>query len=141
MDHSETKVLGHHYSALNVLPINPTNRNCAKVKAECRARKSMELLFSKEATTDYIRSYTFEVDEDQIGDVSLVSIPLEGCSKPSLGRDRSGVILTRENGIASDDRYANAMGFMKDQPEVECNEILKQYRNSKMRTRFCIELL
>ncbi|KAJ8762689.1 hypothetical protein K2173_011169 [Erythroxylum novogranatense] len=103
----------------------------AKVKAECRAKKSMELVFSKEATTDSKGSYTFDVDEDhedQICDVLLVSSPLEGCSKPSLGRDRARVILTRQNGIASDDRYANAMGFMKDQPEAECTEILKQYQ-------------
>ncbi|KAJ8771631.1 hypothetical protein K2173_026808 [Erythroxylum novogranatense] len=103
----------------------------AAVKVECRARKTMELVYSKEATTDSKGSYSVGVDEDhgdQVCDVLLVSSPRADCSTPSLGRDRARVVLTRSNGIASDDRFANAMGFMKDQPESGCTQILKQYQ-------------
>ncbi|GLT64299.1 hypothetical protein SLA2020_368030 [Shorea laevis] len=56
--------------------------------------------------------------------------PQHDCATVSPGRERTRVILTRYNGIASDNRFANAMGFMKDKALSGCAEILKQYQES-----------
>ncbi|RWW57099.1 hypothetical protein BHE74_00036136 [Ensete ventricosum] len=44
-----------------------------------------------------------------------------------LGRERARVFLSRNNGIASDTRYANSLGFQKDTPLSVCAELLKNY--------------
>uniref|UniRef100_A0A2P2IP64 Pollen-specific protein C13 n=1 Tax=Rhizophora mucronata TaxID=61149 RepID=A0A2P2IP64_RHIMU len=103
----------------------------AKVRLECRDRKTMDIVFSKEGTTDSKGLYNIFVDEehdDQLCDAVLVSSPQKDCSIPSAGRERARLVLTRFNGIASDSRYANAMGFMKDEAEPGCTEILQQYQ-------------
>lgn len=90
----------------------------------------MELLYSQEATTDSSGSYTLLVNEDhddQVCDAVLVSSPQKGCSSISEGRDRARVILTRYNGIASNDRFVNAMGFARDEVMSGCNQVLRQY--------------
>lgn len=69
-----------------------------------------------------------EDHEDQLCDAVLVSSPLNDCSSADPGRDRSRVILTRYNGMTSDTRFANALGFVKDQPMSECNMVLQQYQ-------------
>lgn len=65
---------------------------------------------------------------DQLCDVVLVSSPLHGCATADPGRDRSRVILTRYNGIAEDTRFANALGFMKEEAMSGCSMILQQYQ-------------
>uniref|UniRef100_A0A2P2NGA8 Pollen-specific protein C13 n=1 Tax=Rhizophora mucronata TaxID=61149 RepID=A0A2P2NGA8_RHIMU len=103
----------------------------AKVRVECRDRKSMDLVYSKEGSTDSRGSYSIFVNEDhedQLCDAVLVSSPRKDCSTPSEGREHARVVLTHSNGIASGSRYANAMGFMKDEAEPGCTEILQQYQ-------------
>lgn len=103
----------------------------AKVRVECKDRKTMDLLYSKEGTTDSTGTYKIYVNEDhedQLCDAMLVSSPQSDCKSPSAGRDRARVILTRYNGIASDNRFANAMGFMKEEPMSGCTELLRQYQ-------------
>ncbi|XP_030453317.1 protein DOWNSTREAM OF FLC [Syzygium oleosum] len=104
----------------------------AKVKVECKDRTSMKPLYSQEATTDSTGTYKMFVSEDhldQLCDAMLVSSPQPNCQKPAAGRDRARVILTRYNGIASDDRFANNMGFVIDQPLSGCAQVLQQYQD------------
>lgn len=91
----------------------------------------MELLYSQEATTDSTGTYNIPVSEyhqDEFCDAMLVSSPHPTCRTPSEGRDKARVILTRYNGIATDERFANSMGFMMEQPMAGCSQILQQYQ-------------
>ncbi|XP_010269200.1 PREDICTED: pollen-specific protein C13-like [Nelumbo nucifera] len=103
----------------------------AKVRVECRDRDTLNLLFSVDGVTDSTGSYKIQVaedHEDQLCESVLVSSPQNDCSAVEPGRERARVILTRGNGIASDNRYANSLGFIKDQPLPGCAEIMKQYQ-------------
>ncbi|OAY23327.1 protein DOWNSTREAM OF FLC [Manihot esculenta] len=103
----------------------------AKVRVECKDRKTMDLVYSKEGTTDSTGTYKIYIDEDhqdQLCDAMLIRSPIKDCNSPSSGRDRARVILTGYNGIASNKRFANAMGFMKDEAISGCTELLRQYQ-------------
>ncbi|XP_010538956.1 PREDICTED: major pollen allergen Lol p 11 [Tarenaya hassleriana] len=106
----------------------------AVVKLECKDRRSMELVYSHEARTDSTGAYKIWVNEDhedQLCDIMLVKSPQLGCSKVSHGRERARVTLTRYNGIASDDRYVNNMGFERDEALSGCSEIMRQYQENE----------
>ncbi|RVW56255.1 Protein downstream of FLC [Vitis vinifera] len=116
---------------LNILKINYGNLPSAKVRVECKDRNSMQLLYSIEGITDSTGTYKIMVTEDredQLCDAVLVSSPQSDCASVDPGRDRAAVILTRYNGIVSDNRYANSMGFLKDHPMSECTQLLQQYQ-------------
>ncbi|XAR48579.1 hypothetical protein NMG60_11031451 [Bertholletia excelsa] len=101
----------------------------AKVRVVCKPRNSDKILYEKEATTDETGTYTMNVNEDhedQICDAELLSSPQTDCATPDAGRDRARVILTKNNGICSNKRYANAMGFMRDHPMSGCKQVLTQ---------------
>ncbi|XP_050213254.1 pollen-specific protein C13-like [Mercurialis annua] len=103
----------------------------ARVRLECKNRQTMELVYSKEATTDSSGTYKIRVSEDhqdQICDTMLVSSSRADCRSPSSGRDRARVVLTNNNGIASNKRYANSMGFEVEEPMSGCAEVLRQYK-------------
>lgn len=103
----------------------------ARVRIECKLRDSLQLVYSVEGVTDSAGSYQLMVNEDhedQLCYAMLVSSPQRNCATPSPGRDKASVMLTRSNGIASDTRYANAMGFMMDQPMSWCAQLLQQYQ-------------
>lgn len=100
------------------------------VKLECKDRKTQELLYSIGGTTDSKGKYEIKVREDhgsQLCDVMLVSSPQSNCASVDSGRDRSRVILTGNNGISSYKRFANAMGFLMDEPLSGCKKLLQQY--------------
>ncbi|KAG5541696.1 hypothetical protein RHGRI_021505 [Rhododendron griersonianum] len=102
----------------------------AMVKLECKDRKTQELLYSIGGTTDSKGKYEIKVREDhgsQLCDVMLVSSPQSNCASVDSGRDRSRVILTGNNGISSYKRFANAMGFLMDEPLSGCKKLLQQY--------------
>ncbi|CAN6720712.1 unnamed protein product [Malus baccata var. baccata] len=101
----------------------------AKVRLECRDKTSMALLYTKEGTTDSAGCYKIPVAEDhldQFCDAVLVSSPQKDCATVSPGRERARVILTANNGIASYNRFANAMGFMRTEALSGCTQILKE---------------
>ncbi|PSS17411.1 Protein DOWNSTREAM OF FLC like [Actinidia chinensis var. chinensis] len=103
----------------------------AKVRVECKDRKTEELLYTIDSTTDSTGKYKIVVREDhgdQLCDCNLVSSPQSDCATVDPGRDRARVILTRNNGMASNNRFANAMGFMRDQPMSGCHQLLQQYQ-------------
>ncbi|XP_010527375.1 PREDICTED: major pollen allergen Lol p 11-like [Tarenaya hassleriana] len=103
----------------------------ATVKLECKDRKTMDVMYSDEAITDKDGCYKFFVHEDhkdEMCDVKLVKSPDTNCPRISPGREQSQVILNHFNGIASQTRYANNMGFEKEEPDVFCAELMKQYQ-------------
>ncbi|XP_022742927.1 major pollen allergen Lol p 11-like [Durio zibethinus] len=111
----------------------PKTRNMAgaKVKVECSDRKTGEVVYKREGYTDSTGQYKIVVSEDhldEICDAVLVKSSQPDCAQMSPGRERARVILTNFNGIASNTRYANAMGFMADEAESGCTEILKLYQ-------------
>lgn len=98
---------------------------------QCKDRTTNDLVYSKLGRTDSSGSYTIFVDEDhenQICDAKLVSSPQHDCKEATPGRDQSRVILNRYNGIATDDRFVNNMGFMTKDVASGCDEILRQYQ-------------
>ncbi|GKA97420.1 protein downstream of FLC [Tanacetum coccineum] len=99
----------------------------AKVRVECKDKKQ-KVIFTKEGTTDATGTYYIHVNEDhgdETCDVVLVSSPLGDCKTADPGRDRARVVLTSYNGIVSDSRFANAMGFMKDDIMSGCTMLLQ----------------
>ncbi|KAL6176978.1 hypothetical protein ACLB2K_053610 [Fragaria x ananassa] len=101
----------------------------ATVRVECKDKSGMSLRYSKEGTTDSTGTYRIVVaedHEDQICDAILVSSPQKSCSEATPGRDRARVILTGYNGIASNNRFANAMGFMRTEALSGCAQVFKQ---------------
>lgn len=105
----------------------------ARVRIECKDRNSLQLVYSVEGVTDSTGTYKISIADDhgdQMCDAVLVKSPQPDCAKVDAGRDRSRLSLTRSNGLVSDTRFANAMGFMKDEPASGCTQLLKQYQES-----------
>nr|GMD54985.1 protein DOWNSTREAM OF FLC-like [Ipomoea batatas] len=100
------------------------------VQIECRNRGTNALAYTIEGVTNSEGEYSILVESERGGDFCDVvlkqsSDPL--CDVPSQGRDRARVILTRNNGITSDVRFANSMGFDTAQPLPSCPQVLQQY--------------
>lgn len=103
----------------------------ARVRLECRERASGQMTYSIEGATDQTGTYKISVPDDhenEICEMVLVSSPQMECATAVHNADRARVALTRHNGIASDSRYANNLGFLKDAPMVGCAQLLKQYQ-------------
>ena len=99
----------------------------AKVRVECKDREQ-KLMYTMDGMTDSTGTYNIHVNEDhgdETCDVVLVSSPLGDCKTADPGRDRARVVLTSYNGIVSDTRFANAMGFMKDEVMSGCTTLLQ----------------
>ncbi|CAN8246852.1 unnamed protein product [Cochlearia groenlandica] len=106
----------------------------AVVRLECKDRRTMELTYTHDAKTDKKGSYKILVSEDhedQFCDTVLISSSQLRCSNVSPGHGRARVSLTRFNGIASDDRFANNMGFLRDAALPGCAEIMKLYQETE----------
>ncbi|KAM5577340.1 protein DOWNSTREAM OF FLC-like [Rosa sericea] len=104
----------------------------ARVRIECKYRKSLSLAYSVEGVTDATGTYHILVEddhEDQICETVLISSPISDCKSADPGRSRSNVVLTRFNGVVKTKRFANNMGFFKDQELPGCSQLLKQYLN------------
>ncbi|KAH6803849.1 hypothetical protein C2S51_032096 [Perilla frutescens var. frutescens] len=106
----------------------------AIVRIECRSKDSGKLTYSKEAVTGENGRYTMRVETDRgddFCDAVLVKSSNPECATPNAGRDRARVILTRNNGMTSNKRYANNMGFLKNTPLANCAQILQKYQESE----------
>ncbi|KAF5200742.1 Pollen-specific protein [Thalictrum thalictroides] len=102
----------------------------AKVRIVCRNRDSLETVFSCDAVTDKSGSYSVTVaydHDDQICESVLISSPQEHCAKVLSGREKAPVFLTSNNGINSNDRFANNLGFVRDAALAGCTKIKKLY--------------
>ncbi|KAG2716591.1 hypothetical protein I3760_03G133900 [Carya illinoinensis] len=105
----------------------------AKVRLECRDRKTLQVLYSVEGVTNSTGTYDILVEDDhqdQICETVLVGSPLYGCQLADPGRARANIIVTRNNGVLNDMRFANSMGFLRDQALPGCAELLKKYLES-----------
>ncbi|MBA0808674.1 hypothetical protein Gohar_024392 [Gossypium harknessii] len=111
----------------------PKTRNMAgaKVKVVCSNRKTGDVVYEKEGHTDSTGQYKIAVSEDhldEICDAVLVKSSQPECAEMSPGRERARVVLTNFNGISSNTRFANAMGFMANTAEAGCAEVMKVYQ-------------
>ncbi|PIA48078.1 hypothetical protein AQUCO_01400577v1 [Aquilegia coerulea] len=100
------------------------------VRVVCKTRDSLQPVFSCDAFTDSTGSYSVTVaydHEDQICESVLISSPQKNCAAIMPGRERANVILTNNNGIISYNRFANNLGFVRDEPLAACTNIKKLY--------------
>jgi Pollen protein Ole e 1 like len=104
----------------------------AKVKVECRSKSTGVKNF--EGVTDHTGTYNIPVaneHEHELCETVLLSSPDSSCAKLVNGRERARVFLTHNNGLSSDVRYANAMGFEKEIAFASCTELLKMYEQDE----------
>ncbi|XP_019416646.1 PREDICTED: protein DOWNSTREAM OF FLC [Lupinus angustifolius] len=103
----------------------------ARVGIRCIDRTNKKVVFYTEGETNHKGIYHIEVENDHHDNLCqtvLVSSPLHWCSTPDPGRNRSSIVLTHyKNGILNYLHYANAMGFLKDEPLPVCYQLLKYY--------------
>ncbi|XP_042476256.1 pollen allergen Sal k 5.0101-like [Macadamia integrifolia] len=64
--------------------------------------------------------------EDDICEVVLLDSPISKCAEKVRGRDRARIVLTHNNGVVSNTRYASPLGFLADTPLEVCPEVLKE---------------
>ncbi|CAH2050655.1 unnamed protein product [Thlaspi arvense] len=105
----------------------------ARVRIECKERATMQLTYSIEGVTDSTGTYNIKVRGDrgdEVCDARLISSSQFECSETDPGRDRARVILTRNNGVASDTRFANALGFFRIEPMSGCTMVLQKYQET-----------
>nr|GMC62793.1 protein DOWNSTREAM OF FLC-like [Ipomoea batatas] len=100
------------------------------VRLECKKRDSDAVTYTANAVTNSQGEYSILVNGDRgddLCDLVLVksSDPLSG--KPDSGRDRARVILSRNNGLVNDVRFANNLGFTTKQPLASCAQVVAQY--------------
>ncbi|KAL3613410.1 hypothetical protein CASFOL_042673 [Castilleja foliolosa] len=107
----------------------------AVVRVECTKRDdTTELTYAKEVVTNSKGEYKMLVHQDRGNDVCdamLVNSVDPECKTPNAGRDRARVILTTNNGMASNVRFANPLGFLKNTPLASCQEILQKYQEAE----------
>ncbi|MED6137838.1 hypothetical protein PIB30_068820 [Stylosanthes scabra] len=102
----------------------------AEVILQCKDRITNGIVLSKESKTDSSGEYKINVDayfENHVCDVKLLRSSQEDCKEPTLGRDKSRVILNRFNGISNNERIVNNLGFMKNEALSGCVDILRKY--------------
>jgi hypothetical protein len=88
----------------------------AKVSVECKSKLTGAKTCSFEGHTDHTGIYNIHVDDEhehELCESVLVSSPDMGCAKIVAGRERAPVFLNNNNGVASNVRLANALGFQK----------------------------
>ena len=104
----------------------------AKVKLDCRDRDNQKLVrYTAYGETNPAGEFEFEVSFDHGDDIckcSLISSPLPNCSKIEEGRESAEVFLTNNNGIISNHRHANNLGFVQDHQSAGCAQVMKQYQ-------------
>ncbi|XP_074586935.1 major pollen allergen Lol p 11-like [Curcuma longa] len=102
----------------------------AKVKLVCANFTTGEITYTSEATTDSTGTYHISVEHDhqeETCDIRLLKSSQSDCSEINEDRNRAPVVVTHNVGIASNVRYANSLGFLKDKPLPNCGQILMQY--------------
>lgn len=104
----------------------------AKVRVDCKSKTTGANTCSFEGHTDRTGTYNILVideHEHELCESVLVSSPDKGCANVVAGRERAPVFLTSNNGVASNVRLANALGFQKDVALPRCAQILKMYQD------------
>ncbi|KAH0453694.1 hypothetical protein IEQ34_018018 [Dendrobium chrysotoxum] len=100
-----------------------------RVKVECREKTGVKTC-SYDGVTDSSGNFNIVVadeHEHEICEAMLVSSPDVGCKTEVPGREKSRIFLSHNNGISSDIRFANSLGYQKDTPLAFCSELMKIY--------------
>ena len=100
---------------------------------ECKDKSATKVVYSQTVTTDSNGAFEFEVYEDhgeQVCDVVLIQSPWAHCKILDKGRYRSRVIVTDSNGIVSNHRYANNLGFVQKDALPVCQQLRKFFFHS-----------
>lgn len=100
------------------------------MKLECKNFTTGEVTYTSEAVTDKSGTYHVSVEHDHQEETCgmlLVESSQSDCSEINDGRNIAPVVVTHNVGIASNVRYANSLGFLKDQPLPNCGQVLMQY--------------
>ncbi|CAL0319360.1 unnamed protein product [Lupinus luteus] len=103
----------------------------AEVELQCTDRATNEVVYTQKGITDSTGTYAITVNEDhkdQVCNAKLVKSNHPTCNEATPGRDASRVILTGYNGIATNKRFANAMGYMTKEVASGCADVLKLYQ-------------
>ncbi|XP_077229414.1 olee1-like protein [Tasmannia lanceolata] len=101
----------------------------AKVRVECLDRTTGLLTYTIEGLTDPSGNYKIPVEgdhEDEICEAVLVSSSRPDCNEITLDRSRARIQLSKNNGIVSDSRFANPLGFMKKEVLPICQKIMRE---------------
>nr|XP_009600627.1 major pollen allergen Lol p 11-like [Nicotiana tomentosiformis] len=103
----------------------------SRVRIECKNRDTNDISYTIEGVTNSKGEYKILVYSDrgdEVCDVVLIRSSDPMCAVPNAGRDRARVVLTRNNGMVSNTRFANSIGFLSNEPLASCNQILQQYQ-------------
>ncbi|MQM21101.1 hypothetical protein Taro_054135 [Colocasia esculenta] len=103
----------------------------AKVRVECRDRITGVVKYTASGVTNSKGKYSIPVNgehEYEICESVLVSSSQAECASPLAGRERARVVLSHNNGVASDKRLANNLGFQRVSAVAGCAEIMKMYQ-------------
>ncbi|KAJ1686625.1 hypothetical protein LUZ63_018015 [Rhynchospora breviuscula] len=106
----------------------------AKVRIECKKFGTDPILYSVDGITDNTGKYRIVAQgnhDEQICDVVLVESPRPDCKEINKESYRARVSLFQDSGISTNDRYANALGFVKDKPLDVCGAIMKMYESEE----------
>ncbi|XWS19698.1 hypothetical protein CRYUN_Cryun31cG0038300 [Craigia yunnanensis] len=104
----------------------------AKVRLECKDLEGGKLTYFVDGETDASGTYRLKVEgdhEEEICEVALIESSDPECSeidKENYLRKSARVSLTKENGISSDSRISNPLGFMVKERVPECTEVLRE---------------
>ncbi|XP_050368940.1 anther-specific protein LAT52-like [Argentina anserina] len=101
----------------------------ATVELACKSRINSTVFNTIQAKTNKDGLYTLLVDEDyadEICEVKTVSSPRADCNEHFDDFEKARVLITYNNGVASNVRYANPLGFMKKEAVPECEQVLKE---------------
>ncbi|CDP01424.1 unnamed protein product [Coffea canephora] len=105
------------------------------VKLVCKKRDNPDqITFTKEATTDSTGKYEMQVAYDagdDICEMEHVKSSDPTCATPNAGRDHARICLTRNNGMVSNVRHANNIGYFRDVPLARCPQILQRYQDAE----------
>ncbi|ESQ40956.1 hypothetical protein EUTSA_v10014875mg [Eutrema salsugineum] len=102
----------------------------ATVRIVCKDGVTLKQEVVGEAVTGGLGTYSIAVTgdrHDQQCQAELVKSSMHDCHVADPGRSTATVILTRSNGAASTRHFANAMGYLRDQPLPGCAALRKLY--------------
>ncbi|KAI0510170.1 hypothetical protein KFK09_010770 [Dendrobium nobile] len=102
----------------------------ATVALECKHFESDAVEHSIEAVSGAGGYYTISVPndhEEEVCYVKLLKSPRADCAEFVENRDQARILLTENSGQANNLRYANSLGFLKDEALPVCAELLKAY--------------
>ncbi|BAT87181.1 hypothetical protein LR48_Vigan09g234600 [Vigna angularis] len=105
----------------------------ATVRVMCsQVDNAKNVTFDKEATTNALGTYRTEVDGDHEEDtceVTLLKSPRSDCNeidKEAHLLQAARISITKNNGIVSNVRQANPLGFLKKDRLPGCAELIKE---------------